>query len=278
MEKIEISNLEKLEYVLPLIQKIIPNDVSIGLTNREKYLQYLPGKKFDLKIKVGEPIKPESSVNKAMIEGKKIHIRIDKTVYGQAYVVSAIPIYDDGNNVIGAVAISTSVEIQDMVMEMSSELSNSIGIISSTTQKISAQAQGVAAVCNELGRISQDSGTRVLKTNNILDVIKNISTQVNMLGLNAAIEAARAGEKGRGFSVVAKEIRKLAENSYQSIKQISEIVTAIQADSEYNQNELNNISDMTLQIAEAVTNISEILTITETMASKLERIAEGLKI
>ncbi|WP_267886731.1 methyl-accepting chemotaxis protein [Anaerosinus massiliensis] len=66
------------------------------------------------------------------------------------------------------------------------------------------------------------------KTHEVIGFINKVSQQTNLLGLNAAIEAARAGEQGKGFSVVANEVRKLADDSVEATERISAILNSIE--------------------------------------------------
>ena len=98
-------------------------------------------------------------------------------------------------------------------------------------EKINFAVDQIKSIADEVGKsaeVVKSLGKRSDEIGTIVDTISEISNQTNLLALNAAIEAARAGEHGRGFSVVAEEVRKLAEQSNEAAKTISDLIHAIQ--------------------------------------------------
>ncbi|RMR51784.1 Methyl-accepting chemotaxis protein [Pseudomonas cichorii] len=112
-------------------------------------------------------------------------------------------------------------------------------------ERMSGDVQGTAELISNLAEESRDIGK-------VLDVIRGLADQTNLLALNAAIEAARAGEAGRGFAVVADEVRALAHRTQQSTSEIERMIGSIQGGTEQAVNSMRNSTERaesTLSIA-----------------------------
>lgn len=131
--------------------------------------------------------------------------------------------------------------------EMSKEGNQAIEKVTRQMNSINENVTGLANAVVALNERSKEIGK-------INDVITDIAAQTNLLALNAAIEAARAGEHGRGFSVVAEEVRKLAEQSANSAKQINHLITIIQSE---NNLTLDSMKSTTIEVEEGLHVVQE---------------------
>jgi methyl-accepting chemotaxis protein len=146
-------------------------------------------------------------------------------------------------------------------------LENTADVLAHSTQEVSCNAQELAEASarlanhvNDLAAVGKIVGENLKSTDDILRFIYEISANSNLLGLNAAIEAARAGEQGRGFSVVAQEIRKMADNSVDSVKRITASLSLIR-------NQHNTIAE----------KVNDLLTVSDHLASAAQEIASSME-
>ncbi|HBV99053.1 MAG: hypothetical protein JL50_18605 [Peptococcaceae bacterium BICA1-7] len=254
---------ESLMQWLPFIHELIGTQSALALSDRENFIGYFDGSEIHLPIKVGDPVKEKSISGTAIRAGYKVTKKIGREVYGVPYMGVGIPLKNQSGQVIGALAAGIPLTLQDDINNLTVRINKELETLEFSTSNIAASSEEFAATVTTLASNAEDIRVKMQVMDSITKLIREISDQTNLLGLNAAIESARAGEHGRGFSVVAEEIRKLATRTKDSVKQINE--------------EMKKISD---SVGEIALNIQQIAAASEEQAAISGEVGEathGLK-
>ena len=152
---------------------------------------------------------------------------------------------------------NSAIQTAEAARRADQETAEGRAVVDKTLVGINQMAQSVIDATTVIERLAEDSNNIA----GILAVIKGIADQTNLLALNAAIEAARAGEQGRGFAVVADEVRKLAQQSQEATQRIHKITETLKA----NANEAVGVMKNSRDLAES--SIAEGARTTESLAS-----------
>ncbi|MGC9494567.1 methyl-accepting chemotaxis protein [Vibrio genomosp. F10] len=153
--------------------------------------------------------------------------------------------------------------------EASKEAESSLLIVNNAVSTVSALVTEVEDMSNSILRMNQDAN----KISNVLNVIGEISEQTNLLALNAAIEAARAGEQGRGFAVVADEVRALAGRTQNSTMEISEMLSQLLGGTESVVKAMDSTKRQCQETADKTGEVSESLTVMSTSVKEIDDVS-----
>ncbi|HHW42728.1 MAG TPA: chemotaxis protein [Desulfotomaculum sp.] len=214
--------------IAPFIRGLLGEEVGIAVADRQRFL-YCHSGGVGLQMKPGDPVKEGSLIDLALRTGIRQVNRVEAEVYGVPYIGVSFPITDPGSGEItGALCMITPISRQEKLIALAKEMENQINIIAMSTTNLSATSEELAATTDNLNSNAQKIRSEIGKTDGIIALIEEIAEQTHLLGLNAAIEAARVGDAGRGFNVVAGEIRKLSQDTQRSVKEIMQTLHDVQ--------------------------------------------------
>lgn len=268
------------EHFAPIIGEVFGEGAVLYVTDLNEYVRVYHSKKFSLPdaASVGMKLSDQTVAKEAMKTRQLAARDIQATVYGVPILSMCYPVFDedDPSLIIGCFGLALPRQTAVKLKEMSTNLNHGLTEISSVIEELAASASQISDTerqlnqnVGEIYRLSED-------INEILAFIKQIADETKMLGLNAAIEAARAGEAGRGFGVVAEEIRKLSDESKETVVKIRGLTESIKQKI----TETTTGSEMTLRAAEEQAAASQEITASveeiSSLASELNFIAKEI--
>lgn len=269
--------LAAFQLVLPYLNHIVREDMAVGLTDLREYLGYYKAKKFELDLPKGKPIHDIDTITECIRKKKDTFADVPPEVYGLPIKTIFTPIYGIDGEIIGT--LSSGIDLQDNKKLVSSinELNASLSEVTSRLNGVSEGAQSLFESGKDSMNMAKELEQKNQHTSDILEFIKSIAAQTNLLGLNASIEAARAGEQGRGFAVVAEEVRKLATQSQEAAQNIQQ--TIIEMNSAVNDisSSIEQTGDISENQATLTTEISNQIEHLSQTARDLELFAERYK-
>lgn len=270
----KIESLDTFVSMVEVMKKAIPIDLSIAVCDMEKFIAYFPGKDLDLKIRVGHKLNDEEPLMVALKQNRRLEAAVPATYYGFEFIGTATPLHDKSGRIVGGIAVQ--VRKQSELITIANAMT---GYLTKANTQISHIADGSSKLTESatvLLEQSKQAEKNVQQTTDILTLLKRMANQTNLLGLNAAIEAARAGEKGKGFEVVATEIRKFSQETIDSTQKIQHTLAQINEATQKIAYSIHQVSTIGSSQTESIHHVLDFVREIQEMSAQLNEYANKL--
>lgn len=214
----------------PILAEMFNEGSFLYLTDLEKIAYRQPSAKFDMpSIPLGYEFTEDDIPYKVIKSKQPVMQEVPASKYGVPVSVANYPLFDIENKeeLVATLGIVMPKNTAAVLREMSSQLQSGLTGIAAAIEQLASSATEIHTNEQSLDENIKEIIDISEEINEVSVFIKEIADQTKMLGLNAAIEASRAGEAGRGFGVVAKEIRKLSDQSKSTVPKIKTLTDNI---------------------------------------------------
>lgn len=220
----------------------------------------------------------EANSQSGQREGFNIAIQLDGEKVATFGVAGPLEIVKPVARVTAGMIASTlrDEEFKEVLRQQVNRLGHALEQAAGAIEEMAASSEEVASVSQTVATVAQNAQEQVKATGNVLEFIRRVAKQTNLLGLNAAIEAARAGELGKGFSVVAGEVRKLAEESNRSANEIHGLLTSFYGTMDQITQGVIQNNVITHEQARATQEITRMVEEVQRVGSELDALAKRL--
>ena len=275
-----IQSLDDIDKIFNTLQLILPivfdNQVSFAIADRELFVKTYDSPSLPINTPKGTPLSKGGAAYEALQLNKIITKEIPKEVYGIPFQSYAIPIQDTYDQVIIIILIGKSLEKKVAVQDMAQHMTFSIKAAYHELENLTNSMLGLLNMNDSIANKMNQATKYTEDTNSIIRFINNISSQMNLLGMNAAIEAARCGDAGRGFAIIAKEIQTLSQSTKESLGNIEDVLKNISLSVNTVTKDINNIKDIYEQQSSAFQNIESSIAGLDSTAQLLEDLAQNV--
>lgn len=265
------EELQKVVDALPVYRQILDDVSFITVWNDESVVvgYSIPAGEKPM-VNVGDVFKdPSGCYDEVIRTGQKKFNYLPKEVMGTAFEGYLAPIKDHGK-VVGVISYTYSAAEKEQVRDMTKEFHQAVTDIDESINGVLEGFEQMFGMLTDMNTQTEDVESDVKDATGIVKKISSNASRSNILALNASIEAARSGEAGRGFTVVAKEMGKLASDSGSSAKEIDNTLLAITKHLEEIVSSIHGTNDIAKEYLDNISEVKEKLGKTLELANELQ--------